>query len=86
MSLLSLPGKKLSWHVTDVTQSDPRYPRLRQHKPLMIGQILQHGSAPIGLYHDVWIALSRTRLEPETAVMCVYFQRRRVRHNADYTA
>ena len=41
----------------------------------------------IGLYRDVWIAAiasSTTSLATRTAAICVRFQGRRVRHNADY--
>ena len=44
-------------------------------------------NVPIGLYRDVWIAAiasSTTSLATRTAAICVRFQGRRVRHNADY--
>ena len=46
-----------------------------------------NAQSTIGHYRDVWIAAiawSRTSLATQTAVTCVCFQRRRVRHNANY--
>ena len=48
---------------------------------------MKSAELPIGLYRDVWIAAiasSRKSLATQTAAMCVRFQGRRVRHNADY--
>ena len=40
--------------------------------------------AYIGLYRENAILQSRVRLATQTAVMCVCFQRRRVRYNENY--
>ena len=59
---------------------DPRYEiTLREKISVLINAI--------GLYRDVWIAAiasSTTSLATRTAAICVRFQGRRVRHNADY--
>ena len=54
---------------------------------IFIPSVADTSSDVIGLYRDVWIAAiasSTTSLATRTAAMCVRFQGRRVRHNADY--